>query len=212
VIVYFDLDGCLVASRDAIAACIDDVLSDRELPPLEPGEVDAYIGPPLIEGFRTMLGRRGAAPAAATACVDAYREIYRVVSPKRTPLQPGIGELCATLDAEHTLVVVTSKPYALAAPIVEATGLDRWMSGVYAPQSDALDETKTATLARAIAAYGVPGAMVGDRHHDVAAGRAHGLRTIGVTWGSGTRDELVSAGADVVVDRPAELIPALAVA
>jgi phosphoglycolate phosphatase len=49
------------------------------------------------------------------------------------------------------------------------------------------------------------GVMVGDRHHDVDAGRAHGLHTIGVTWGIGSAAELGEAGADHVVDAPSQL-------
>ena len=47
--------------------------------------------------------------------------------------------------------------------------------------------------------------MVGDRHVDMAAAHAHGLRAVGVTWGIGSADELRSAGADVLVSEPAEL-------
>ena len=50
--------------------------------------------------------------------------------------------------------------------------------------------------------------MVGDRHYDVEAARACGLRAIGVTWGIGDRDELRDA--DIIVDRPAELHELLA--
>ena len=43
--------------------------------------------------------------------------------------------------------------------------------------------------------------LVGDRHHDVHAGHAHGIPTIGVTWGGfGQRQELEAAGAAAVVD------------
>ena len=45
--------------------------------------------------------------------------------------------------------------------------------------------------------------MVGDTALDIEAGRANGVRTIGCTWGYGSRDELVQAGADELVDSPA---------
>ena len=47
--------------------------------------------------------------------------------------------------------------------------------------------------------------MVGDRHVDMEAARAHGLRAVGVTWGFGIADELRSAGADVLIGSPSEL-------
>jgi phosphoglycolate phosphatase len=47
--------------------------------------------------------------------------------------------------------------------------------------------------------------MIGDRSHDMHAGRACGTRTVGVLWGAGDRDELEQAGADRVVAQPDEL-------
>ncbi|MGI8624098.1 MAG: HAD hydrolase-like protein, partial [Solirubrobacteraceae bacterium] len=52
-------------------------------------------------------------------------------------------------------------------------------------------------------------AMICDRRFDMEAARAYGLLAVGVTWGFGSRDELRRAGADVLVDRPAELAAAL---
>ena len=52
-------------------------------------------------------------------------------------------------------------------------------------------------------------AMVGDRHSDITAARACGVRSVGVCWGYGTREELAASGADHLVDSPAELLALL---
>jgi len=54
--------------------------------------------------------------------------------------------------------------------------------------------------------------MVGDRHHDVEAGLACGVPAVGVTWGSGDRTELTTAGAVAVVDAPEQLPAVLGLA
>ena len=46
---------------------------------------------------------------------------------------------------------------------------------------------------------------VGDSNVDVATGHNAGLPVAGVSWGFRGRDELEAAGADVIVDTPAEL-------
>jgi len=51
--------------------------------------------------------------------------------------------------------------------------------------------------------------MIGDRRFDIEAAIANGIPSIGVTWGFGTRDELESAGATLVVDQPSELAKAV---
>ena len=56
---------------------------------------------------------------------------------------------------------------------------------------------------RALALLHSPAAdalFVGDSPHDVHAGRAASVWTVGVTWGAFTRAEIEVAGADVIVD------------
>ena len=47
--------------------------------------------------------------------------------------------------------------------------------------------------------------MVGDREVDISAAKANGLRSVGVLWGFGDRDELEQAGADVILSKTNEL-------
>jgi phosphoglycolate phosphatase len=54
--------------------------------------------------------------------------------------------------------------------------------------------------------------MIGDREHDVAGARAHGIRCIGAGWGYALPGELEKAGADPICPTPADLLPALGVA
>ena len=48
--------------------------------------------------------------------------------------------------------------------------------------------------------------VVGDMAVDIQLGANAGTKTCGVTWGNGTRDELVQAGADYIIDDIGELI------
>jgi phosphoglycolate phosphatase len=208
-VVCLDLDGCLVDSRAAITTCLNVGLEAVGVPPRPPIELHPLIGPPLLESYQTLLAEAGHDPVDADRCIAAYRAAYREVSLTHTTIVPGIPEMLAALGGDRTLAVVTSKPTAFATPIVEALGLAPAFAAVHGPALDELREPKAVTLARALAeiASRVPTsrtAMVGDRHHDVDAGRACGTRTVGVTWGIGDAVEL--AAADVVVAEPAELV------
>ena len=48
--------------------------------------------------------------------------------------------------------------------------------------------------------------VVGDMPVDVAMGRAAGVRTVAVSYGNASREELVASGADYVIDNIAELL------
>lgn len=211
--VFFDLDGCLVDSGRAIPRAYNEALTALGLPPQPVVSLHRFIGPPLLEGFTTLLTELGSDPARATEGVAAYREVYGDIALADTELIPGIEEALDAL-APVPLAVVTSKPAFFAGPILETVGLAGRFRGVYAPEMRATTETKSVALARALEEV-VPDvvpertAMVGDRSHDVVAGRRCGTRTIGVTWGAGDRDELEAAGADRIVDDPAALPAAL---
>ena len=176
--------------------------------PVEPASLYPLIGPSLAYGFSSLLGADPDSPEVA-ACIASYRSVYGEVSLRDTPTYPGVPEALAAIAEVapgRWLAVATSKPRAFAEPLVEALGLAGAFEAVFAPEMDLHVESKTTTVARALAELGATtGTMVGDRHVDIEAAHAHGLRAVGVTWGFGTPEELHTAGADVLVDTPADL-------
>jgi len=99
-----------------------------------------------------------------------------------------------------------------AGPILESLGLDVHFEAIVgAPLDGTHHEDKTATVGRALRVLGLEppdcrAAMVGDRHFDMIAGRAHGLTTIGAVWGIGGAAELEKAGADHLAATPSDLL------
>jgi phosphoglycolate phosphatase len=203
--VAWDLDGCLIESRTAIVPSMQVALAALGLPAVEPAELDFLIGPPLEVGVAELLVRLDADPGLARDVVVAYRADYREHMLDRTTLMPGVADAVRAIAAVRPACVVTSKPAALSAPIVEHLGLGDVMQFVEGPSLAMEQETKTQTLGRAMARLEI-GVMVGDRHHDVDAGWDHGLLTVGVLWGMGSLEELTDAGADHVVADPADLV------
>lgn len=205
--VAFDLDGCLIESRPAILPSIRVALVRHGLPALPDEDISFLIGPPLETGFVELLVRLGADTSLAGDLVLAYRADYRDHMLERTTLIDGIASAVRSVAAARHVCVVTSKPAGFARPILEHLGLLDAFAFVEGPSFDvAGHETKTVTLGRAMARLSV-GVMVGDRHHDVDAGRAHGLTTVGVLWGMGDEEEL--GDADLLVDTPTRLVEVL---
>jgi phosphoglycolate phosphatase len=203
----------LADSRLAITSCMNHALAAAGREPVAPESLYPLIGPSLSFGFASLLGVEPDAPEVA-ACIASYRSVYAEVSLRDTPTYAGVPEaLDAIAEAEtgqpaRRLAVATSKPRAFAEPLLGALGLSGYFEAVFAPELDLHVESKTATVAAALEALrweGEPATMVGDRHVDMEAARAHGLRAVGVTWGFGTADELRAAGADVLVEAPGDL-------
>lgn len=221
-LVLFDLDGCLVDSTEAITTCVNATLASFDLPQRTPETLRWMIGPPLQQGMERLLAESGAPAHWRDEAIVRYRALYRDVSLQVTRVVDGIPDVLTALADAVTLLVVTSKPRAFALPILETLQLRAYFAEVFGPQMDGAGETKHVTMARALASPHVPPAalqpslraastwMVGDRHHDIDAGKSHGVGTVGVTWGAGDRAELDAAGADTIVDAPGELITTFA--
>jgi phosphoglycolate phosphatase len=210
-VVLFDLDGVIADSRGAITACLNEALAANGLPRQDPAELARHIGPPLPYAFAEIVG----APADSDlvlACIADYRRLYAVASLTDTEAFPGVAEALAGLaDGGHRLGVATSKPRPFAEPLLDALGLRGYFEVVAGPELDLAIQTKSETVGNALAALGATrGTMIGDRSFDMVAAREHGLRAVGVGWGIGSREELLEAGADVIVATPDEIPGALA--
>lgn len=208
-VVIFDLDGVLADSHRSITSSLRRAFAAQGLAPRDEAELTALVGPPFHLGFADLLG---VAPDSETvvALIARYRDDYRATYLEQTPTFPGTPEVLATLARSRRLGVATSKPLAFAEPLIVALGLRDFFDVVCGPAADAIGETKSVTVARALCGLGATrGAMVGDRLYDMLAAREHGLLAVGVTSGIGTAAELTAAGADVLVDEPHQLLALL---
>jgi phosphoglycolate phosphatase len=197
----FDFDGVIIDSLPAVETAINGALLAHGFAPRRAAEVERFIGPPVLSAFAELTGAAEDSETVA-ACAASYHDLYGRVYLDQTRLVDGMAEVLHSLTLP--LALATSKAREFVAPLLEHFGLE--FAVVSAP---ALAEPKAETVARAQQALGARDAVVvGDRHYDLEAARACGLRVIGVTWGVGDRDEL--RGADVVIERPAELCALLA--
>jgi phosphoglycolate phosphatase len=201
--VLFDLDGVLVDSRVPFARSVNRALTSHGLAPRPEHELHRYLGPPLHRTFRALVGDE----SLVQPCVDSYRARYREMSASETVVFPGISEILESLVDQVPLVVATSKPHALAEPLLDALNLRGFFAAVIGPELDSENEQKAITIERAMLEL-PPRAhpiMVGDRKHDIVAAHEHDIPCIGVLWGIGSEVELRTAGADAIAGTPVEL-------
>lgn len=203
--VLLDLDGVLVDSRTAISRSISHALAEHDFPQPSLASLERFIGPQLTLAFAELTAQPPDSPAVL-ACLTSYRARYRDASLRETTVFDGIPAVLGVLGEQHLLAVATSKPLAFAEPLLRALDLRGALDHVAAPDLDAHNEDKAATIRSALHALGTQRAvMVGDRSFDVIGAHACDIPAIGVSWGIGTRDELADANADRIVDQPGKL-------
>jgi phosphoglycolate phosphatase len=204
--VLFDLDGTLTDPAEGFVACVSYALEQLACPRRADDDIRRHIGPPLQETLGLLLDDRSRIPDALTL----YRERYGAEGLFRCTVYPGIAETLAALRSRGmTLMVATSKPTLYARRILDHHGMAKYFDAVYGSELDGTRSGKIDLLGHLLKSESIDDAvMVGDRAQDIVAARAHGLRSIGVLWGYGSREELVAAGAAALCARPGEL-PAL---
>lgn len=204
--VLFDLDGVLVDSRAAITGCINHALIEHEFSARPAEDLHRFIGPSLADAFAE-LTEHPSDSAVVASCLGSYRVRYAEASLRETIVTPSIEIALGELAQRYLLAVATSKPLAFAEPLLNSLGLRPFFTAVAGPDLSVQGESKANTIAVALEMLGHPerAVMVGDRSHDVHGAQAHSLPSIGVTWGIGSTKELRDAGAEAIVDIPAEL-------
>jgi phosphoglycolate phosphatase len=208
---FFDLDGTLTDPQEGILGCLRYALAAVGVPPPDDHELASFIGPPLHESLRRILGRGSEHLLPRT--LELYRARFSTVGMFENRVYPGIPDgLDALAAAGWQLSVVTSKPVAFALPILEHFQLTRHFLAVHGAELSGERSDKRELIAHVLRTEGIPAAraiMIGDRSHDVVGARANDVRAHGVLWGYGTRDELITAGAAAVHESVSDLVSAL---
>jgi phosphoglycolate phosphatase len=198
--VFFDLDGTLSDPKVGIVRSIRYALDRLEVGCPGDDELTWCIGPPLLDSFRSIVG-----PSLAPKALDLYRERFSEMGWKENDLYPGIIDLLRQLaEFDRPLYVATSKPQVFADRIIRHFELEPYFSRVFGSELDGTRSHKADLLCFALSETRTTGRalMVGDRKHDILGARANKMRSIGVTYGYGSQEELETAGADVLVDSP----------
>ncbi|MCS6997175.1 MAG: HAD hydrolase-like protein [Casimicrobiaceae bacterium] len=202
---FFDLDGTVSDNLVGIHRCLNYAFERLGLEAIDEATARTMIGPPFRVSLPRLYPR-----IDVEAALRHYRERYAAVGWRENALYQGIEEALRRLHLYgYTLALCTSKPRSFAVRIVEHFGLARYFDGVYGAEFDGRFDRKDELLGHLIGVYGTPPAcavMIGDRGHDVMAAKAHGVRSIGVTWGFGAVEELRTAGADELVTDPSALV------
>jgi pyrophosphatase PpaX len=214
--VLFDLDGTLVDTIPLIFACYDHTLA-AHVPGFEPGRdvIVSNLGRSLDDILFDYAVAGGAVDPAALSrtMLQTYRSFQREALVRLIRPYDGMREALEGLRSRGlTLGVVTSKVEWAARQCYEYYGLGEFLSiqvfhddtERHKPDPEPL--LLAASKGRLAAERCV---YVGDSIHDMAAGKAAGMKTIGVLWGPSPREELVRAGADELATVPADLLTIL---
>jgi len=199
----FDFDGTLIDASNVICTCFNRTLARQGLGPLDPEEIRSRIGKPLRDMFLPFSDE-----ADLEQLIRGYRESFHELSPGKSSLIPGVRELLTRMDNGILLGVVTSRTARGARQILEEFQLLEKFTVLIGIEDVTRGKPHPEGLLKALSRMNVSSdraAFIGDTVFDIEAGRKAGTFTIGVTTGYHTREELIDAGADRVIEHLNEL-------
>jgi len=204
-IVLIDLDGTISDSSPGMLTGFRKVFNRFDMEQPSDESIRRHFGPPLAVTWREVYGMTD---EQIVVGLEVYREYYHDVGMFENNLYDGVPELIKDLHDEGvTLSTATSKPEFSASRIIEHFGLREYFTFIGAADLAGTRDDKSAVIAHTLENLQASSqtrsiVMMGDRRHDVEGAREHGIDTIGVLWGYGTAEELSTAGAIALAERP----------
>lgn len=211
----FDLDGTLTDTLDSLVFSVNETLKEMGLAEISRDKCREFVGNgarrlmelALLENGEENLRRLDTA-------MEIYGRVFDANCTYRVVPYEGIREL---LEAMHRagirLAVLSNKPDKQAVHVVEeifGKGTFQWIQGQKEGVPRKPDPTAALQIAGALGAEPSESVYIGDSEVDVATGKNAKMFTIGVAWGFRGREELAKAGAEHIVDSPAEIMRLIA--
>ena len=200
----FDLDGTLIDSVELILSSYRHTLTvHRGSAP--PDDVWlAGLGTPLQTQFREFTDD----PVEIEAMVDTYREHNHANHDRLVRRYPGVNQAVHAVAQRARVGIVTSKLRATAVRGLEHCGFDGVFQVIVGSDDVEKHKPNPEPVERALALLDAESGttvFIGDSPHDMAAGRAAGVRTAAALWGPFSRAMLEPCAPDHWLAGPAEI-------
>ena len=204
----FDLDGTLVDTLDDLTDSMNAALTQMARPARTAAECRAMIGHglPVFAERALGAGHTRLADALVERMVDYYRDHCLL----KTTAYDDMQETIAALRSRRVrLAVLTNKNQAPAEVISRHYfGDDTFDPILGAAPGRAVkpDPQTTLQILRQWKLEAAEVAFVGDSETDVQTALAAGIRCIACQWGFRSREQLLQAGAQILIRRPAQIL------
>ena len=206
----FDLDGTLTNTLESMTYSVNLTLEEMGLSKITKDQCRLFVG----NGARVLMEKSLKVAGDTDASrIEEGMEIYGRIFDQSctyhvTPCE-GVPEMLYKLKEQGVkLAVLSNKPHCQAVKVVHAIYGEKlfdWVQG----QKDEIprkpDPAGVFYVAKKLGVDYKECLYVGDSEVDVVTGKNAGVKTIAVTWGFRTKEELMIAGAQYMIDKAEKL-------
>lgn len=210
-LILFDIDGTIIDSSEGITKSAQYALKAFGIDEPDLKKLLCFIGPPLVGSFMkygNMTEEEG------IKAVEKYRERYLVTGIFECKLYEGVRDTLIRLKEEgYLLGTASSKPEVSVKRILDYFEISDLFDCIVGATPDGRISTKEEVLREVFSR--MPdinpdeALLVGDTIYDIEGANQAGLKSIGVSFGFGNTNEMISAGAICICDSFPEIADAV---
>ena len=217
-LILFDLDGTLIDSAPDLALALNDMLTQLSRENFSLETIHNWVGngaQTLVK--RALLGKKEIEEELEENLFKQALELFLDSYTKNvcvdTLLYPEVKNTLELLDKRgYRLSIVTNKPYAFVAPILEGLGIAEYFE--YFIGGDSLREKKPSPqpLLHICEKLGVSvkeSLMVGDSKNDILAAHAAEMDSVGVSYGYNYSEPIAVSKPSFVVESMSKILELL---
>jgi phosphoglycolate phosphatase len=204
--IIFDLDGTLSDPHRGIRNSLEYALDKLGIEARIERNYSGFIGPPLHEGFQNLFGL---SVEDTERAVYYFREYYGTKGLYENKLYAGIRELLKRIKEQgFGIHLATSKLEKYAIKVLEYHTIHDYFTVISGAAYKGKGAEKSALIKKILEKTEINREhflMVGDKKYDVLGAKKTGVKSLGVLYGFGSKDELEKAGVDYLVNTVDEL-------
>lgn len=205
--IFFDFDGTLVNTEEGIVNGVHFAFDKAGVARVSDAEISKLIGLPIANMFEIFFDTKDETRVADG--VKWFREYYARQGVFESRLYDGTKDMLQQLkDSGFVLDVVSSKPAKFIEMLLSRLEISQFFTNVSGTGLSVRDLTKSERMKNFIDDFGLNTQgtiMVGDSIQDVIAANSNDVRCIGVTYGFGTKEDLLGTGAWKLASSPLEV-------
>lgn len=209
-LIVFDLDGTLLDTIGDLAVACNAMLALRRLPEHSYDDYRHFVGNGILRLVERALPEELRTPEYVAVARADFVAYYTEHIDLHTVPYAGIPELLDALRAQGVrLAVASNKFQAGTEKLIRRFFPDVPFDAVLGQRPDVPLKPDPAIVEEILRCTGVSRERVlyvGDSGIDMQTAAAARIRSVGVTWGFRSREELRQAGAGALIDRSEELL------
>ena len=204
-LMFFDLDGTLVDSKDDIVNAINVTLEHLGLGKKGASEIISYIGIGMHNLIKRSLGEGN--EIHFDNAILKFKDYYRKHLTDKTTLYPNVKEVLEHFNRKKK-AIVSNRRHELTLAILKEFKLHEHFEKVFGGDDSSCAKPSSCNLDRIIDEYKIDrkkAIMIGDMDIDILAGKNAGVATCGITYGMGKIEDIIAAKPDFIINNIVEL-------